>query len=278
MGIGRPGFERQLTAGGPHEGTRGGIGGGTPQAAATPCKAGCIGASRERFERELKRGRYVGRMIVVIEGTLTDVCAASRGVSQNAIVGTLAAWTLRYCPYVFTGSVQAAADFAFRILAAQVRDVERMAKAISLPASRLGILTIPAETVDQVALWDIRCNLAIISILAEHRASQPETSFPMRTTVTISEDAKTIARLLGYPEENIGQVVETYGVWEIEAMANDPDHLLREIGDLVWEDREECQGVARQVTEHVGLLVGTLQVIECPKGWSIASRKGLTSI
>ena len=94
--------------------------------------ASCIGANRERFEKELKRGRYVGRMIVVIEGTLADVCAASRGISHNAIGGTLAAWTLRYCPFVFAGSVQAAADFAFRILAAQVRDAERMAKAIGL--------------------------------------------------------------------------------------------------------------------------------------------------
>ena len=67
--------------------------------------------SRERFEKELKRGRYVGRMIVVIEGTMADVIAASRGVSPNAIVGTLAAWTLRYCPFVFCGSQQDAADF-----------------------------------------------------------------------------------------------------------------------------------------------------------------------
>jgi hypothetical protein len=42
--------------------------------------ATCIGTNRERFERELKRGRYVGRMIVVVEGTLADVCAASRGI------------------------------------------------------------------------------------------------------------------------------------------------------------------------------------------------------
>ena len=96
--------------------------------------ASCIGANRERFERELKRGRYVGKLVVVIEGALADVCAASRGISHNAIVGTLAAWTLRYCPFVFAGSAQAAADFAFRILAAQVRDGERMAKAISRPA------------------------------------------------------------------------------------------------------------------------------------------------
>ena len=95
--------------------------------------ASCIGANRERFEKELKRGRYVGRMIVVIEGTLADVFGASRGISHNAITGTLAPWTLRYCPFVFAGSVQAAADFAFRFLAAQVRDVKRMVKAISLP-------------------------------------------------------------------------------------------------------------------------------------------------
>jgi ERCC4-type nuclease len=93
--------------------------------------AGCIGASRERFEKELKRGRYVGKLIVVIEGTLADVCAASRGISHNAITGTIAAWTLRYCPFVFCGSQQEAADFSFRFLAAQVRDAERLAKAIS---------------------------------------------------------------------------------------------------------------------------------------------------
>jgi ERCC4-type nuclease len=36
--------------------------------------AACVGASRERFERELRRGRYAGRLIVVIEGSLSDVC------------------------------------------------------------------------------------------------------------------------------------------------------------------------------------------------------------
>jgi ERCC4-type nuclease len=104
--------------------------------------ASCIGANRERFEKELKRGRYVGRMIVVIEGTLADVCAASRGIGHNAIVGTLAAWTLRYCPFVFCGSQQAAAEFAFRFLAAQVRDAKRMVNAISLPT---GTSTLPAS-------------------------------------------------------------------------------------------------------------------------------------
>ena len=36
-------------------------------------------------------------MIVVIEGTLAEgMRTASRGISHNAIVGTLTAWTLRY--------------------------------------------------------------------------------------------------------------------------------------------------------------------------------------
>jgi hypothetical protein len=80
--------------------------------------ASCIGANRERFERELKRGRYVRKLVVVIEGTLADVYAASRGISHNAIMGTLAAWTLRYCPFVFCGSPEEAANFSFRVLAA----------------------------------------------------------------------------------------------------------------------------------------------------------------
>ena len=55
----------------------------------------CIGSGHERFERELKRGRYCGRMTVVVEGSLADVVAAGRGLHHNAITGTLASWTLR---------------------------------------------------------------------------------------------------------------------------------------------------------------------------------------
>jgi hypothetical protein len=36
-------------------------------------------------------------MIAVVEGTLGDLYAVSRGISHNSITGTLAAWTLRYC-------------------------------------------------------------------------------------------------------------------------------------------------------------------------------------
>ena len=97
--------------------------------------AGCIGASRERFERELRRGRYVGRFLVVVEGSLSDVHRAARGIHPNAINGTLASWAVRYCPIIFAGSTAGAADFAFRALASQVRDIKRAAQSIKEKSS-----------------------------------------------------------------------------------------------------------------------------------------------
>lgn len=85
---------------------------------------------RERFERELKRGRYAGRLIVVVEGSLQDVLAASRGISRASIIGTVAAWASRYAPIIFAGSVPLAADLAFRCLAAQIRDAQRVTAAL----------------------------------------------------------------------------------------------------------------------------------------------------
>lgn len=92
--------------------------------------AACIGRERERFERELKRSRYCGRFIVICEGNLSDVARAARGVSCNSIAGSLAAWSVRYAPFVFCGSVQAAAEFCYRSLASQIRDARRTADAI----------------------------------------------------------------------------------------------------------------------------------------------------
>ena len=94
----------------------------------------CLGRERERFERELQRGRYVGRMIVVCEGNVADLANEARrrggGMSDNAIIGTLAAFQRRFCPFFFAGSVRVAAEFTERFLRGQVRDLERAAKAI----------------------------------------------------------------------------------------------------------------------------------------------------
>jgi DNA excision repair protein ERCC-4 len=82
--------------------------------------ATCIGAGRERFEKELERGLNVRRLVVVVEGSLTDVVVAARRLHHNMIIETIAAWTLRYAPFVFCGSERIAADFSFRFLAAQL--------------------------------------------------------------------------------------------------------------------------------------------------------------
>ena len=45
--------------------------------------ASCIGSGRERFERELRRGRYVGRLIVAIESGLADVCSCRKAINRQ---------------------------------------------------------------------------------------------------------------------------------------------------------------------------------------------------
>jgi ERCC4-type nuclease len=105
-----------------------------------PDLAACLGRERERFERELKRGRHCGRLLVVVEGNFTDVVRAARGIHRNAIVGTVAAWSVRFCPIIFAGDVATAAAIAFRALASQVQDAERTvtrANKVRVPDSTL---------------------------------------------------------------------------------------------------------------------------------------------
>jgi hypothetical protein len=83
-------------------------------------------SARERFERELMRSRYLGRLVVVVEGTLPDVLVARRQMSEASVIGTLAAWQRRYTGFFFAGSIKIAAEFSFRFLAGQVAEIERV--------------------------------------------------------------------------------------------------------------------------------------------------------
>ncbi len=99
----------------------------------------CVGRERERFERELRRSRYVGRFIVVVEGTLWQCLQAGApgapagrtGIHPNAVLGTVAAWTRRFCPIVFAGDTATAARMAEAFLRGQIKDAERQSKALA---------------------------------------------------------------------------------------------------------------------------------------------------
>jgi ERCC4-type nuclease len=49
----------------------------------------CMTSAGERFERELLRSRYLGRFVVVVEGSLTDVLAARRQMSEASVIRTI---------------------------------------------------------------------------------------------------------------------------------------------------------------------------------------------
>jgi ERCC4-type nuclease len=85
----------------------------------------CMTSARERFERELLRSRRLGRFVVVVEGSLPDVLAARRQMSEASVIGTLAAWQRRYTGFFFAGSMKVAAEFSYRFLAGQLAEIER---------------------------------------------------------------------------------------------------------------------------------------------------------
>ena len=101
---------------------------------ATPDLLACIGRERDRFDREIRRGRYVGQLVIVCEGSMADLlCEARRrggGVSDNAIVGSLAAWQRRGTPVFMAGSITLAAQFCERVLRGQISEAQRTANAL----------------------------------------------------------------------------------------------------------------------------------------------------
>ncbi len=89
----------------------------------------CMTAGRDRFTRELARSRYAGRFIVIVEGTLLDCIRDRGGLSEPSLLGTVAAWTRRYCPIIFAGNPRHAALLAYRYLAGQLTEAYRLTKA-----------------------------------------------------------------------------------------------------------------------------------------------------
>ena len=109
---------------------------GLPDAAVVERKTtsdflGCLTSNRERFERELSRSRHVGHFVVIVEASLLDCIRARGGLTEASLLGTVAAWSRRYCPILFAGSERLAAELAWRYLAGQINEGHRIVKAVA---------------------------------------------------------------------------------------------------------------------------------------------------
>ena len=97
---------------------------------------GVIGGNRERFERELKRSRHIGHFAIIVEGSMQAILQSARGAHPNAVIGTITAWTRRYCPIVFCDSTPLAAKLALRWLLQPFEEAVRSGPAFPmLPVS-----------------------------------------------------------------------------------------------------------------------------------------------
>ncbi len=90
-----------------------------------------MGANRDRFEKELIRGRRLDLFAVVIEATLEDI-AQGRFKSQMkpvAALQTVAAFAVRYgTPFMFCGSRAGAEYMTFSLLSKYIYEIEKRYK------------------------------------------------------------------------------------------------------------------------------------------------------
>ncbi len=94
---------------------------------------GCLTSGRERFERELARGRGLDMFLVVVEASWADLAGGryrSRMQPHAACQSVLAMQGRYRVPFMFCGSRAAAEYITFWTLAKYLREVEKTAQAI----------------------------------------------------------------------------------------------------------------------------------------------------
>ena len=91
---------------------------------------------RERFERELSKGRSYQFFAVVVEGSAQAILRGEYGPSKAnpaSVWESVAAFTARYCPFIFMGDRQTAARWTESVLLKFAREhfkaVEMMTRA-----------------------------------------------------------------------------------------------------------------------------------------------------
>ena len=93
---------------------------------------GCLmGSNRERFERELARGRHYDLFAVVVEASLADV---SQGryrseMKAKAALQSIIAFQVRYrAPFIWAGNRTGAEYVTYSLLAKYLREIEERYK------------------------------------------------------------------------------------------------------------------------------------------------------
>ena len=96
---------------------------------------GCLtGDNRERFERELARGRALDYFAVVIESGFTELTAKQyrSGMNPHAAAQSILAFQVRYrTPFFWAGSRKAAEYVTFSLLSKFLREAHNRYKAIT---------------------------------------------------------------------------------------------------------------------------------------------------
>ena len=85
---------------------------------------GCVGHSRQRFERELARLAAFRFRALVIEGSLSQVAAGTRysQLTERQVLGSVLAWTFKYgVAPIFAGDRHSAAMVTATLLAHAAR-------------------------------------------------------------------------------------------------------------------------------------------------------------
>jgi len=97
---------------------------------------------RERFEAELARARALDFFAVIVEASLPDILAGrfgeyGIGCNPKAIWETVAAFTVRYCPFIFVGNRATGARMIESLLQKYLREHWKALQAVEKAQKRL---------------------------------------------------------------------------------------------------------------------------------------------
>jgi ERCC4-type nuclease len=85
-----------------------------------------MGSNRDRFERELYRGRHYDLFTVVVEATLADVLRGDyrSGMKAHAALQSIIAFQVRYrVPFVWAGNRNGAEYISYSLLSKYLREI-----------------------------------------------------------------------------------------------------------------------------------------------------------